>query len=266
MRAFLAPGKRRSQGVTKSALTPILSQEEIGLDARVPDKYWRIDGYMSFEVFDYRTDVRNIVVTPEIRGRFMRLDPGQVATRHSHDLGHEMFLVLEGQCEFEIDGERAVLGPGQACFARRDQMHQVRVVGDKPMTMYLSVTPHLEPTHTMWTADPRAGGQKIRPRYGSWRSPERDRVPEPSARVENLIDRQVEAARALADLARKSAAAQEQHAADLKRAVASGDHEAAREAIDAFWGELYPLFRAVSAMSEAWNDLAPKATNSRATQ
>ena len=105
---------------------------------------------MSIEVFDYRTDVRNVVITPEIRSRFLRMEPGEVAIRHSHDLGHEVFLVLEGQCEFEIEGDRAVLGPGQMCFARRDQMHQVRTVGDVPMTMYLSVTPHIDPTHTMW--------------------------------------------------------------------------------------------------------------------
>ncbi len=217
---------------------------------------------MGLEVFDYRTDVRNIVVTPEIRGRFMRLEPGQVATRHSHDLGHEIFLVLEGQCEFEIDGERAVLGPGQACFARRDQLHQVRVVGDQPMTMYLSVTPHLEPTHTTWTADPRAGGQKERPRYGTWRSRERDQIPDPVAPVEELVDRQLAAARRLAEIARKSVAAQEEHGAALRRAHRADDEAAVRRAADAFWAELYPLFRAVGDLAEAWNDLALKAAAS----
>ena len=90
---------------------------------------------MPLDVFDYRTDVRNVVITPEIRARFLRLEPGEVAERHSHDLGYEVFLVLEGQCEFEIDGARAVLGPGQMCFARVDQLHQVRTVGNEPMTM-----------------------------------------------------------------------------------------------------------------------------------
>ena len=78
------------------------------------------------------------------------MEPGYTAPRHSHDVGHEVFLILSGRAEFEIDGERAVLGPGQMCFARAGQMHQVKVLGDQPMTMYLSVTPHLEPTHTFW--------------------------------------------------------------------------------------------------------------------
>src|SRR5215207_5818358 len=131
---------------------------------------------MPLEVFDYRTDVRNVVITPEIRARFLRLEPGEVAERHSHDLGHEVFLVLEGQCEFEIDGARAVLGPGQMCFARVDQLHQVRTVGDQPMTMYLSVTPHVEPTHTLW--DER--GNKRPPHYGRSTQTERATSADPA--------------------------------------------------------------------------------------
>ena len=34
----------------------------------------------------------------------MRMEAGEVAAPHSHDLGHEVFLVLEGSAEFEIDG------------------------------------------------------------------------------------------------------------------------------------------------------------------
>lgn len=208
---------------------------------------------MGLQVFDYRTDVKNFVITPEIRGRFLRMEPGQVANRHSHDLGHEMFLILEGQCEFEIDGERAVLGPGQACFAERDQLHQVRVVGDVPMTMYLSVTPHIVPTHTMWTRDPKEGGQKERPRYDNMKAPEHGGIAPPDV----LADRHLAAMRALAEIAQKSAAAQEDGVAALKRALAAGDTGAARAEVDALWAELYPLFRAVSTLSEAWNDLAP---------
>lgn len=211
---------------------------------------------MSLQVFDFRTDVRNIVVTPEIRGRFLRMEPGEVANRHSHDLGHEMFLILAGQCEFEISGERAVLGPGQACFARRDELHQVRVVGDEPMTMYLSVTPHIEPTHTQWTADPSEGGEKQRPRYGGWKSPERDGIPDPAGTIDDLVERHVTALRALTEIVEQRAANQEPNAQALKRAVSEGDREAARRLTDALWADLFPIFRAISELGEAWNDLA----------
>ncbi|MGH2461828.1 MAG: cupin domain-containing protein [Chloroflexota bacterium] len=213
---------------------------------------------MPFDVYDFRTDVRNIVVTPEIRGRFLRMEPGEVASRHSHDLGHEMFLILDGQCEFEIDGDRAVLGPGQACFARRDQLHQVRVIGDRPMTMYLSVTPHIDPTHTFWTADPQEGGQKRPPRYAGWRSRERDGIADPPESVAELVDRQVEAARQLAEIATRCASAQQRHGEELKLAALAGDSATARASLDALWSELFPLFRASSTLAEAWNDIALK--------
>ena len=72
---------------------------------------------MSFHVYDYRTDVCNMLVTPWIRSRFMRMEPGESASLHSHDLGHEIFLVLAGRAEFTIEGGVRVVGPGQLCVA-----------------------------------------------------------------------------------------------------------------------------------------------------
>ena len=34
---------------------------------------------MPLDVYDYRTDVRNVAITPEIRSRFLRMEPGYVA-------------------------------------------------------------------------------------------------------------------------------------------------------------------------------------------
>ena len=79
-------------------------------------------------------------------------------------------MILEGQAEFVIEGHSEVLGPGQLCFADRDEIHIVRCVGDAPMTMYLSVTPHIDPTHTWWDEN----GAKLPPRYGGSSSAERE--------------------------------------------------------------------------------------------
>ncbi len=38
---------------------------------------------MPFEVFDYRTDNRNILVTPEIRARLMRIAVNVISNAHS---------------------------------------------------------------------------------------------------------------------------------------------------------------------------------------
>ena len=209
---------------------------------------------MALEVYDYRTDVRNVVITPEIRSRFLKMPPGFVATRHSHDLGHEVFLVMEGQAEFEIDGERAVLGPGQMCVAHAGQLHQVRVVGEHPMTLYLSVTPHLEPTHTMWDDS----GKKLSPRYGVATTAERASQTGPAAPTADLADRHAAAARALAEATATSAAAQEAGAAALKRAVAAGDTAAAKAAVDHMWEQVSRAYRSFQAFELAWNPLASR--------
>jgi quercetin dioxygenase-like cupin family protein len=210
---------------------------------------------MSIEVFDYRSDVRNVVITPEIRSRFLRMEPGEVAIRHSHDLGHEVFLILEGQCEFEIDGDRAVLGPGQMCFARRDQMHQVRTVGDVPMTMYLSVTPHIDPTHTMWDEH----GNKLAYNFGGATANERAAQPEPAEDVSTIAARHLAAARALEAAARSNSAAQAAGMESLTVAIEADDRQAVRAAIEAMWTPLFQTYRALLDLCETWNALAPEA-------
>src|SRR5688572_5677652 len=66
-------------------------------------------GLMPYAIYDYRHDIRNFVITPQLRSRFLRMEPGEVHGRHSHDLGHEIFLILQGRCRMEIDGDVAVL-------------------------------------------------------------------------------------------------------------------------------------------------------------
>ena len=70
---------------------------------------------MALRVFDFREDIRNLLVTPQIRARFMRLEPGQVADRHSHDLGHEIFLILQGKGVVHLDdGDVPIAAGGSA--------------------------------------------------------------------------------------------------------------------------------------------------------
>ncbi|OGG52711.1 MAG: hypothetical protein A3F84_08080 [Candidatus Handelsmanbacteria bacterium RIFCSPLOWO2_12_FULL_64_10] len=206
---------------------------------------------MSFPVYDYRTDVRNVLVTPQIRSRFLRMEPGQVAQLHSHDLGHEVFLVLEGRALFEIDGETAEVGPGQMCIALKDQPHSVRVVGDGPMTMYLSVTPHIQPTHTGRTPE----GGRLPHRFSPNSAYD---VADAVAPVEALIDRHVEAAQDAAGAAVASAGVQKDMADRLKRALAGGDQEAAVSARRAMWEAIYETYRKVDDLAAAWNELAPR--------
>lgn len=211
---------------------------------------------MTLEVWDFRTDVKNLFITPEIRSRIMRFDAGQLSAGHTHDLGHEMFLVLDGQAEFSIDGETAVLGSGMACVASAGQWHEVRAVGDGPMTLYLSVTPHIEPTHTQWES---RGGAKLPYRYGGATRAERLAGVPSGESPAALLEKHLAASRALARAATNNATAQEAAAANLRAALDSGDVANTRAAIDAMWAAFKELYGQLQASERAWNELAPAA-------
>ncbi len=207
---------------------------------------------MGFPVYDFRTDVRNILVTPQIRSRFLRMEPGQVSQGHTHDLGQEIFLILSGRCEFTIDGESEELGPGQMCVALVDQMHSVRVIGDEPMTMYLSVTPHVQPTHTFWNED----GSKQPPRFAPHSA--YDVEIDTSVSCEELLTQQVEAAQIVASAAQAAANVQAQQAAAYRQAIAQNDHAAAIAARSAMWDAISELHSQLFALDDIWNELAPR--------
>ena len=209
---------------------------------------------MGFPVYDYRTDVRNVLVTPQIRSRFLKMEPGQRAQLHSHDLGHEIFLILEGRVEFEIDGETEELGPGQMCIALADQPHTVRVLGDEPMTMYLSVTPHIHPTHTPRTEE----GERLPHNFAAARA--YDVEPDMQVSVSELVARQNHAAALLAELTQTCAAVQQEMGNQLKTALAEGDADAAIAARKAMWEALYPVYKATAELADTWNALAPRVT------
>jgi len=210
---------------------------------------------VALEVFDSRTDVRNLFITPEIRSRVMRFQPGDVAHGHTHDLGHEMFVVLAGQAEFTIAGESGLVGPGQICVARAGEWHEIRI-GDQPMTLYLSVTPHIEPTHTQWD---REGGTQLPYRYGGSTRAERAARTEPAEPVDVLLERHLRSSAAFAAAARDSAEAQQLAARQLHQALADVDPTAARVALDQMWRALRTMYGRLHEAERAWNELAPAA-------
>ena len=94
---------------------------------------------MPFEVYDFREVNKNVLTTPEIRARLYHMEPGQVDRLHSHDLGHEIFLILEGKAEFMIAGHTEVLEAGQLCIALADEIHQVRNLLPRPPHRHVPV-------------------------------------------------------------------------------------------------------------------------------
>jgi hypothetical protein len=160
-----------------------------------------------------------------------------------------VFLILQGLAEFEIDGETRTLGPGQMCVALADQTHTIRNVGDEPVIMYLSVTPHIQPTHTGWTED----GDKAPPRFNP--SHAYDVHSDRSTPTHVLADRYLDAFDGLLCAVQAAEDVQREQVAALKDRATSGDVNAAFEARDRMWGALYPVFVRVRALADAWNNL-----------
>jgi quercetin dioxygenase-like cupin family protein len=209
---------------------------------------------MTTPVYDYRENIANVVVRPEIRSRFMRMEPAPAGHMHSHDLGGEIFLVLEGQCEFLIEEERVTCGPGQLIYIEPRVKHTLHAVGDEPCTIYLSVTPHVEPTHTHY--DDSYNPQS--PRYGGWRGKEfRDTSADRA--TTDLAQSYQEAARRLAALARDNAETLDQHLKALESGVSSNDEHAVKEVTDKMWLSLRDVLQQVSDVERTWNELAPRA-------
>ncbi len=196
---------------------------------------------MSIPVHDYRSDLTNICVQPQIRSRFRRVELGPVPPVHSHDLGGETFLVMEGQIEFTVADERVVCERGQSIFVPPRTTHAVRAVGDQPGVIYLSVSPHVEPTHTQYDAD----GQTLPPKYGVWRAAGGGE-PRSELPTSMLLERYKAAAQSLAKLAQVNAAT-------VNTATTSED---IKKTVDQLWEGLKPVLLQVEALEREWNELA----------
>ena len=108
---------------------------------------------MGFEVYDCRRDIRNILVRPQVRARFCRLEPGtgSLDAWNTHDLGDEIFIILSGRVELKINGEVKEVGPGPRTQAgpngRRYGSGQPRARG------------HVDAAFATLQADERHGGR-----------------------------------------------------------------------------------------------------------
>ena len=210
---------------------------------------------MAFQVYDFREVNRNVLITPEIRARLYHMKPGQVDSRHSHDLGHEIFLILEGSASFEIEGHTEILGPGQMCIALVNEIHQVKnVLPDKPTIMYLSVTPHIEPTHTRYADAER----RVRAETPEFNKPSRYHAEDDSRPTDEILDDYLCASQAVADSAAAYAETQSTRAAQWRAAINSGDASAAVQARNAMSEALTDLYAKLFSASGIWNGLAPK--------
>ena len=215
---------------------------------------------MALEVFDFRDDLRNVFISPEIRSRFVKMEPGEMSVRHSHDLGHEIFLVLQGKAEFEVENRKKVLSEGQLCVARIDERHSITCLGDVPMIMYLSVTPHVEPTHTRWDDK----GRKLPPSYGPSTRQDRDRHDPASGKSSaELAEALNSSVRDLATGVDETVNALSEFAPEAIRALNERDRESAKKSLDEMWSHMFRILKEVSNTELAWNQFSARIDESR---
>ena len=141
------------------------------------------------------------------------------------------------------------------CIALTDQYHTVHNVGDDEVIMFLSVTPHIQPTHTYWNDD----GTKQPPRFAA--AGAYDEQPDRTTPSAEIAARQAAAAATVAQSATDAATVQREQLARHRQALAAGDEAAAHAARNAMWEALAALFSRTMELAAAWNAFAARSVN-----
>ncbi len=88
---------------------------------------------------------RTILTTAATDGAMSITDsvspPGSGPPRHVHHDADETFVMLTGDAEFWLKGERFTRGPSQTVFVPRGKEHTFRVVSDVPARHFVILTP-----------------------------------------------------------------------------------------------------------------------------
>ena len=69
------------------------------------------------------------------------LEPGQATERHYHAATEELYVLLEGTGEMEVDGDRAEVGPGDAVLIPPGAWHQIRASAAAPLRFLCCCAP-----------------------------------------------------------------------------------------------------------------------------
>jgi mannose-6-phosphate isomerase-like protein (cupin superfamily) len=69
------------------------------------------------------------------------LAPGQQTQRHYHARSEELYYLLAGEGEMEVDGERSAVGPGDAILIPPGAWHQITATGDSELRFLCCCAP-----------------------------------------------------------------------------------------------------------------------------
>lgn len=72
--------------------------------------------------------------------------PGESTIRHHHRVSEEIYYLVSGTGEMEIDGERVPVAVGDAILIPPGAWHQITATGDEPLRLLCACAPP-------WTAE-----------------------------------------------------------------------------------------------------------------
>jgi mannose-6-phosphate isomerase-like protein (cupin superfamily) len=81
------------------------------------------------------------------------LQAGQATERHYHRLAEEIYFILEGTGRMEIDGQEAVVGPGDAILIPPGAWHQLTETGGGRLRLLCACAPAYAHDDTYFTSD-----------------------------------------------------------------------------------------------------------------
>lgn len=72
------------------------------------------------------------------------LEPGRATQRHYHARSEEIYLILEGRGELEVDGDRRVVAAGDAILIPPGAWHELRAGGEGVRLLCCCVPPYTD--------------------------------------------------------------------------------------------------------------------------
>ena len=79
------------------------------------------------------------------------LQPGEATQRHYHGDSEEIYYLVEGTGQMEIDGERARVAPGDAVLIPPGAWHQIRADTSGPLRFLCCCAPPYRDEDTFFT-------------------------------------------------------------------------------------------------------------------
>jgi mannose-6-phosphate isomerase-like protein (cupin superfamily) len=79
------------------------------------------------------------------------LEPGQSTERHYHARAEEIYVLLDGQGEMEVDGERRSVGPGDAILIPPGAWHEIHAGAHAPVRFLCCCAPPYSDGDTFFT-------------------------------------------------------------------------------------------------------------------